>query len=108
MSKYVSFKSSHRSNVDTEILVTTNYLILIDELELEILPLTSLTEVESILTLDIRNKTIVLDTVTIEYDNRGEPYTSGVTFTANDVSVFLDKSAINYFITTVKQFTTKN
>lgn len=100
---YTEFVSSHHTNTDTSITVTNDYIILKNKYNIEVFRLIDISSkrlniLKSITNLDITDTAIKLDDLVIEYDNRGEPYTSGVSLTVNDTSIFLDKSDITEFI----------
>ena len=104
--KCTTYISNHFTNKNTAIKVTENCLILEDDNELEIISLKDLNinKLIEIKNLTISDRSIKLGDLFIEYDNRGEPYQSGLTFTVNNVSVFLDKSDINDFIRLIEKY----
>ena len=106
---YVKFVSSHHSNVDTSIIVTKNHLILEDEKTIVVFDLNNLipNTLDNVKTLSIKSNPVNVDNLVIEYDNRGEPYMSGVTLTVDETSVFLDKQDFDEFIKVVNNNTNK-
>ena len=105
---YTEFVSSHPTNTNTSITLTKQYIILKDNYNIEVFDLTTISNnrlntLDSITNLEIAfNCCLDLNYLLIEYDNRGEPYASGVSLTVNDTSVFLDKRDINEFIIVLK------